>query len=260
MRYQEPPENGQPRLGQLPGDTPVLLSAPHAAVHSRQGETKEEEEFTAALARLVAGLTDAHALYTRRWSPTDPNWYRDVPYKRRVRHLVNEDGIRFVLDLHGAAPDRPFGLALGTMEGGSCPEQRGDIIRRLEAQGFRPGAAFPDRLDVDETFTARGLDGQETITSFVSGRLGVPAAQIELHPLLRVVERRPDATLPGPFHGDPERIERVVQALVAVVERVAAVATPLSAQTGVPGRPPAAGGVNAEGRCAGTGAAGVGGN
>jgi hypothetical protein len=210
-------------MGLFPGTTPVLLSAPHGAVHTRRGEAKEEEEFTAAMACLVASLTGAHAIYARRRSPTDPNWYPDVPYKRRLRQVVRQAGVRFVFDIHGTAPDRPFGVALGTMEGQSCPEQRPEIIRHLEACGFRRDAAFPDRLDVDETFTARGLEEQQTVTCFVSQRLGVPAAQIELHPLLRVVKRREDATLPGPFHGDPKRMERMVQALVLLVESLAPV-------------------------------------
>jgi len=227
VRYQERARDGASRLGHLPGTTPVLLSAPHGAVHTRHGETKEEEEFTAALACLVARRTGAHALYARRRSPTDPNWYADVPYKRRLRRIVSQAGVRFVFDVHGMAPNRPFGIALGTMEGQSCPGQRAEIIQQLGACGFRPDAAFPDRLDVDETFTARGLDGQETVTRFVSQRLDVPAAQIELHPLLRVVERREDATLPRPFHGDPERIERIVEALVLLVESFAAPSEPL---------------------------------
>jgi hypothetical protein len=151
-----------------------------------------------------------------------------VPYKRRLRGIVRQAGVRFVFDIHGTAPDRPFGIALGTMEGRSCPEQRDAIIRQLEACGFRRDAAFPDRLDVDRTFTARGVGEQETITHFVSQHLGVPAAQIELHPLLRVVERREDATLPRPFHGDPGRIERVIQALVRLVESLATVPASLS--------------------------------
>ncbi len=221
VRYQEPPRDGASRLGLLSGSTPVLLSAPHGAVHTRRGEAKEEEEFTVAMACLVANLTGAHALYARRRSPTDPNWYPDVLYKRRLRRIVARDGVRFVFDIHGTAPDRPFGVALGTMEGRSCPEQRAEIIQGLEACGFQRDAPFPDRLDVDHTFTARGLADQQTITRFVSQDLGVPAAQIELHPLLRVVERREDATLPRPFHGDPERIKRVVQALARLVESLA---------------------------------------
>jgi hypothetical protein len=215
--YQEPPGEGEHRIGSLRGTTPVLLSAAHGAVHTRRGEPKQEEEFTAAMACLVAELTDAHALYARRRSPTDPNWYRDVPYKRRLSRIVAQNGIEFVLDIHGTCPSRNLGVALGTMTGRSCPGQRGLIVRLLENHGFRREADHLDYLDVDETFTAGRLSEQETITAFSWDILGVPSAQLELHPGLRVVERRGDATLPRPFHADPERIRRTVQALIGIV-------------------------------------------
>ena len=222
MRYREPAEDVDGRIGRVAGPVPVLLSAPHGAIHTRRGEQKEEEEYTAALVCRAAELSGANALYARRRSPTDPNWYRDVPYKRRLEALAEELDLRFLIDVHGTAPDRPFGMALGTMEGRSCPEERDGILAVLQKHGFRPDgfrpdAPFPDRLDVDETFTGIGLEGQQTITAYASEELGVPAAQIELHPLLRVVERREDASLPRPFHGDPARIERVIKVLVALV-------------------------------------------
>ena len=113
VSYREPAGEGELRTGSVPGSTPVLLSAPHGAIHTRRGAPKEEEEFTAALACLVAELTGAHALYARRRSPTDPGWYRDVPYKRRLRRIVARDGIRFVLDVHGTAPSRAMGVEIG---------------------------------------------------------------------------------------------------------------------------------------------------
>jgi hypothetical protein len=215
--YREPAGEEEPRIGFVPGTTPILLSAPHGAIHTRRGAPKEEEEFTAAMACLVAGLTDAHALYARRRSPTDPNWYRDVPYKRHLGRIVAQNGIEFVLDIHGTAPSRDFGVALGTMRGRSCPGQRGLIVRLLENHGFRRQADHLDYLDVDETFTAGRLSKQETITAFSWDILGIPSAQLELHPGLRVVERREDATLPRPFHADPQRIRCTVQALVDIV-------------------------------------------
>jgi hypothetical protein len=169
----------------------------------------------------VARQTGAPALYARRRSPTDPNWYQDAPYKNHLARIVDQAGVRFVLDLHGTAPDRSFGIALGTMEGRSCPKQRDEIIGVLKACGFHQDAPLPGRLDVDGTFTAQGEDGQETITRFVSQKLGLPAAQLELHPLLRVVERREDATLPRPYYGDPEWIQRLLEALALLVDVLA---------------------------------------
>lgn len=224
--YREPPGEGEDRIGALYGNRPVVFSAPHGAVHTRHGGPKEEEEFTAAMVCLVAELAGAHALYARRRLPTDPNWERGVPYKGWLREIVARHKIELVLDLHGMAPERDLGIALGTLRGESCPGYRDGIIDVLSDHGFRSddgrlgGCDRLDHLDVDETFTGAGVGGQETITSFTWRELGVPCAQLELHPALRVVERREDATLPRPYRGDAERIRRVVDALCEIVGAV----------------------------------------
>ncbi len=217
VRYQDPPEEGEARVGLVRGELPVLLSAPHAAVHTRLGRSKEEEEFTAAIVCLVAELTGAHALYARRRSPTDPSWYPEVPYKGLLRQMSADEEVELVLDIHGMAPERNMGIALGTLKGRSCPDYRDGIVHPLEARGFHRAGVDLGHLDVDETFTGQGVREQETITSFVWRTLGVACAQLELHPALRVVERREDATLPRPYQGDPDAIRRVLGGLVDIV-------------------------------------------
>lgn len=218
VRYQEFTKEGDEGFTYAPGGVPVLLSAPHGAVHTRLGKLKQEDEYTTGFTRLIAEKTDAHVIYARRKSNTDPNWYPDVPYKLLLRQVVETEVIRFVLDIHGCAEYRDFGIALGTMGGESCPQRREVIIRMFKAHGFFQDAEnLLCRLDVDRRFTATGLEGQETITRFVWETLGVPAAQFEIHPSLRIVERRPDATEPQPFHGVPEMIEAVIQAFVELV-------------------------------------------
>ncbi len=219
VRYQEPPSGNEPEFRYECGRVPVLLSAPHGAVHTRRGQSKEEDEYTAGIARLIAELTTAHALYARRRSDTDPNWYADTCYKERLREIVEESGIRFVLDLHGASVWRRFGIALGTMNGESCPLQREDIIRVLGEHGFRRDGSRLDRLDVDGKFTGKGKKGQETIIRFAWEELCIPAAQFELHSALRIVERRRDATAQHPFRGNPDTIRRAIRALAALIQR-----------------------------------------
>jgi hypothetical protein len=136
-----------------------------------------------------------------------------------LRQVIKKEPIRFVLDIHGCAEYRDFGIALGTMRGESCPQQREVIIRMFTAHGFFQDAENPlCRFDVDHQFTGVGLEGQETITRFVWETLGVPAAQFEIHPSLRIVERRPDATEPQPFLGVPEMIEAAILAFINLVQ------------------------------------------
>ena len=215
VRYQEPPGPTEPEWGYIPGRIPILLSAPHAAAHVRAGKPKEEDEFTAGLARLVAERSGAHVLYARRKSMKDPNWHVDAPYKTYLAEIVEKAGIRFVLDIHGAVSHRDFGMALGTNEARTCPDQLGLIIETLGKFGLEQDREGLDRLDVDNAFPSKSSG---SISRFLSEQLHVPAVQIEINAHLRIAERRRDSTKGNRFRGAPERIENAVQALVALVE------------------------------------------
>src|SRR5271157_643571 len=223
IEYQIPAAIGQPEFGYIPGRMPVLLSAPHGAVHQRIAyESKDEDEYTAGLVRLLAELTGAHALYARNRSTSDPNVHQDIPYKQKMREVIEQDGIRFVLDLHGASdPKNKFGIALGTIGGKSCPRQRPLILSVLAKHGFSPDARGRDNLDVDKAFKGAGGAERETITRYASQVLHVPAAQFELFADLRIVQRRPAASKPLPFNGDQQRILRVIAAFTDLIDALA---------------------------------------
>lgn len=220
IHYKTRPRDGRRDFGYALGRLPILISAPHGAAHWRNGTLKNEDDFTAGLARLTAEITGAHALYLRYCSDQDANFDPDTPYKRFLREVIRRNRIRFVLDLHGAAAFRDFGLALGTLNGESCPNERSLILAVLQRFGFQEDAPWLSRLDLDDTFTAAGLERQETITRFVSQRLRVPAAQLEINAYLRVVRRHPDASERDPFLGDEAGIERIIHMLAALVREL----------------------------------------
>jgi hypothetical protein len=221
VRYCQRADESEPEFLHIPGETHVLLSAPHGATHTRDGEEKEEDEYTAGLARLVAELAGAHVLYARRRSATDPNADPEAPYRHLLRSVVDGFQIRFVLDLHGVRDERAFAIALGTMDGESCPDQEELLIETFEAHGFGTERPPAHRLVVNDPRFTGGLS-QDTVTRFVSQDLAVPAAQVELHEACRIVKRFKDAHLETPFHGDRATIERVIKACVEIVRRVGA--------------------------------------
>ncbi|MBN1262653.1 MAG: N-formylglutamate amidohydrolase [Anaerolineae bacterium] len=211
VRYQEPPTAQEPEFAYTPGAAPLLLSAPHGAVHTRHGKPKDEDEFTAGIARLVAERSGAHVLWLRRHSPEDPNRDRACRYKELLRRLVQQHAIRFVLDIHGARATRPFDIALGTAREESCtPETQAVMVAALEQPGFA----------VWVNPSGYAAAGAGTITRFVSSELGddIQAAQIEFNAHLRIPRRRPDASAGAPFSPrDPALIEKAILALVQVV-------------------------------------------
>lgn len=228
IRYDHPPDDGRLPFVHLPGALPLLISAPHGAVHRRNGEYKAEDEYTAALARYVAAATGAHVLYAWALAEDDPNWEPRSPYKDALAAIVARYGLRFVLDLHGMSNRHRFGVAVGTIHGTSCPQAQAPIAAALQSHGFVPTTAqlareFTslrwDHYVIDHGRFTGGVYNH-TITRFVSQELGIEAAQFELCSSLRVVRRMSRAKEPPDFCGDPDGIRRAVALLSAVVRAV----------------------------------------
>lgn len=216
--YGKPAPQQSQTYAYQPGAHPILISAPHATAHRRDGRLKSEEAFTAAFARLLAQETGAHVLYTRYRSPDDPNWDRHSPYKSQLAQIIHQGQIHFVLDLHGMSNRHQFGIAIGTMNGRSCPRREGAIVRTLLQHQFKAttaGAARRfhaiqwDRFVLNHPLFTGGV-ANHTITRFVTESLHVSAVQIELCASLRKVDRH------GPF-ANIEGIQHTFQALSQIL-------------------------------------------
>ncbi len=205
----------------IPGRIDVLLSAPHAAAHSRNGHLKEEDEYTAALARFVGEQTGAHVLYVRRKLDHDPNYDQCSLYKTKLGEIIRSQHIRCVIDLHGASDHHDFGIELGTMHGQSFEEHLELVLVAFAEQGFTLDGQGLGRLVLDGNFTAGGGTHQETITRYVWETFKVPAMQVELNSRVRVVYRQPETSSHQPYYGEAEWIERATQALIKVVNKLA---------------------------------------
>jgi hypothetical protein len=218
VRYDDDPLPGQTPFRYQPGARPVLISAPHGACHWRENYWKQQDGFTAALAHLLARLTNAHTLYTVRRIRPDPNYDDDCDYKRTLARLLRQHAIRLVIDLHGAWAERDFGLALGTIDGRSCPDYEPTVVASLQAQGFSFEAAHPlDRLAYNPPRFKGGVR-QWTVTRFVWEKCGVNAAQIELNSLLRAVRRRAGAPPEEAAYAvEPIRQQRAITGLINII-------------------------------------------
>ena len=221
---QLPPAN-EPSFSHTPGPRPILLSAPHSTAHCRNGRLKKEEGFTAAIVRYVAAHTGAHAFYSHYQSAKDPNWHKEAPYKQTLAHILNQHQIQFVLDIHGMSNRHKIGLALGTINGRSCsPRHERHITHTLIGNGFCQTSPTRARQlsDLDwhqfivnhPRFT--GGVTSHTVTRFVSQEVGIPAVQLELCTLLRVVPpsyQRYASMLAG--------VETAVSTLITLVHNLA---------------------------------------
>jgi hypothetical protein len=219
VTYDQSATPGESAIALLPGTQPVLISAPHSARHWRDGDWKQEEEYTAALGYLLHQETGAHFIYARWQLNPDPHDDGDCgSYKQALDALFRNTPIRLVIDLHGARGDRDFAVALGTIHGESFFAHEAQLIGILEQNGFRadPDTSL-DRLAVNPPRYTGGMR-LPTITRYAWRQHNIPAVQIEISAWARIVERLPNAsnarngTAPY-FRGDSARILRVFNAL-----------------------------------------------
>lgn len=230
VTYREPPSGDETPFRYEPGTLPVLLSAPHGAAHQRDGRYKQEDEYTAAFARLLAERTGAHVIYAFARSDSDPNYDRESPYKAALAESVARHSIRFVVDIHGMSDRHKFGIAVGTMCGASCRQRHEAlVVETLASAGFVEATAnetreFPalrwDRFVVNHSRFTGGMTSH-TVTRFAAERLGIHAVQFELCAGLRIVRRRGANHWPAEYRGDPAGIVRTVGAFERLVAALA---------------------------------------
>jgi hypothetical protein len=166
---------GKECYGYIEGSIPILISAPHGTKHyrGRENRWKTQDAYTSSLAIELGRITGAHVLYAKNRTAEDPNNDIRSRYKDLLGRIVKDNGIGFVLDLHGAGRDRPFKIDIGVMddrtERSSCP-----TFQPVIAQSFH---GFQDRI-FNMRFRARS---PATITYFARNGLGIEAAQIEIN-------------------------------------------------------------------------------
>jgi len=184
----------------IKGNIPILISAPHGAIHYRSMSNiwKKSDAYTSALAIELGRLTGAHVLYVKSGAAEDPNHQVKSRYKDMLASIVLQNGIRFVMDLHGAAENQPFKIDVGVMDGrrelSSCPT----FMPIIDAS-FRD---FDEQV-FNKRFPAQGLG---TVTHFARKTLGVESAQFEINALYRIPVAAVSAS-------DPVRSENILKLL-----------------------------------------------
>jgi len=216
------PDN-QPWFRSISGTAPVLISAPHACMHRRDGKDKMQEEYTGAIAFYLAKVCQCSAIATCYQTDQDPNWDASGDYKTEVESLVVQNKIKFLIDLHGMTNKYNLGIAIGTMKGSACSAEQ--IAPHFVKSGFGLCQSAADQtvedwrnMMVDHPKFTGGLVNN-TVTRFASQQLNIPAVQIELASSVRVVESVATEDWPHDYYGNPVAIHATVNALKSLARQ-----------------------------------------
>jgi hypothetical protein len=185
-----------------------------------QEDWHEEDEYTAGLALLLSELCGTSAIATIwRADYEDPNWHyaSTSRYKREIQRLVEVNGIRWVIDLHGMGETRlapPLLIDLGTRrKKQSLPQRQIDELTRLLETHLGVGTVSYNVYAASRK--------NRTITAYSQDTLSIRAVQVEMKPSVRVPFRRTDASsfaADGPFSASLEKVTGLMQALADFVE------------------------------------------
>ena len=176
------------RTASRPGG--VVVTAPHAVPHVRDGVTKRADMWTGGLALLLAERSGAAAVVETS-GYGDPSWEPEHAFKDAVAALEP----LVVLDLHAMRSAEQV-VEVGSGEpAGSPPTSRARAVRDAIAAGG------VETL-MDQRFPARGAS---TLVQWARRR-GLEAVQLEV-----------SVRLVPPFAAD-DAVERVVAGLAAAVE------------------------------------------
>lgn len=222
------------------GSIPVLISAPHAVTHMRDGTVKPSEDYTGAIALAVAKATDCHALVATRTGAGDPN--RDpldrCRYKQALCSYVRDEGITCVLDVHGMVAASDALVAVGSADGKTVVALSGfdDFVTARLRERLNPWCVrFGKPIALNGRYGARGSN---TVSQTVARECGIAALQIEVATQMRVPTRRhpgiprdePPAFTSGQLSreiearrlADPQAVGALIKALCEVAVSVQA--------------------------------------
>lgn len=229
-----------PEFEMVSGTIPVMVSAPHAVTHWRDGRVKPSDDYTGSIALELARLTGAHAIVATRFSHADPNWdaFERSEYKQALAAHVREHRVHALLDIHGMVAASPNLVAIGTADGDTC-----EAWPEVELLAFR--TLFEGLEDVSRRYAKtvalnpprHGARGKNTVARTIARECGIAAMQVELATQVRLAGNRgmhvPEGD-PLPFSGerlaaeriirrspDPAAVEACVASLAALIQKVA---------------------------------------
>jgi hypothetical protein len=156
----------------MPGNSKVLVVAPHATSQVRNGNVKRADSGTGSLAITLNKLNNCPLLFTTYLSPSDPNYYDDNAFKDSLKKLLDQLKPVIVIDLHASNPYRPYDVDFGTMNGASFLD-RIDLYKLLIKAFYDNGL---NNLSQDR-FAA---DRNQTVTKYVKNK-NIPCLQLEIN-------------------------------------------------------------------------------
>ncbi len=194
------------------GRIPVMISAPHAVNHFREGKIKYADMLTGGIAEYLREQTGCHLICATHYEEADGNFdpAETCNYKKELAEYVKKNRIRVLIDLHGIKAGGEIAAELGTGgEGDPSLGKYGFLVEfvKITLETFLKDYLAEDHKEIVKNihFAAKNPN---TVTHFISQQTGIPCFQLEINREYRDVR-------------SPERLEALVQGLQNIIESLA---------------------------------------
>lgn len=197
--------NGHPKASPYAfysGTLPMIISAPHAVSHFRNGKNKKPEVYTGAITRYLHETSGIHALIHERNDFTDPNWISGKLYREKLSRHIQQKNLRFLLDLHALHPRRESEIILCTNSFKNLQHQK--HFTNIFVDIFKKHGFF--KIEIDTLYQA---SAPYNISRTIATTQHIPCLQIEIN-----------AKLIDPHYQKGVPLKKVLQALSMYVRKI----------------------------------------
>lgn len=178
-RYEEFPRSGEPDYQFFGGDLPILVVAPHATAHFREGEFQEADAFTGSIAGLLNRTARNHSLISSYCLAADPYWHLQTPLRKAFASIVAAGKIRLVIFLLGAPWQHTPGIQVRAWgPEASSFDDYGSALK------YKLSSLEPVADDQSEQYAA-------PLLKFAAGDLKISSIELRLHKHYRMPRLEP---------------------------------------------------------------------
>ena len=171
----------------------IMISTPHSVNHLREWEILKADMLTWWLALYLAEKYNLPCIYSISYLVWDPNYdeYENSKYKQELKKYINDNNIKFLIDLHWCWSERDFAIELWTWWDNhpnllSNNKLLWVIVDSLNNSLKSYLQHNSKDISINKIFPA---SNKNTIANFISTSLNIPALQLEINYDLRDINK-----------------------------------------------------------------------
>lgn len=183
----------------IKGKNNILISAPHAYKHIRNGKVKSNEYNTSNIVKILKYFTDSHIIYTDKPTKEDPNFDVKNEYKNILIQYIKENNIKYFIDIHGYV-DAKSDLIIGTNDKKNINNDCNLLENIYNIFYYN----FSTKILIDKKYKA----SNNALSKCVSEETNIYAFQFEINKNFRKMKRR------------KKSFNRTIKSLISVIKYI----------------------------------------